>query len=624
MKKGKRLLGIAAAGLIGAGSLFSGAAVTGVLQQVEVFAATDVAINATNFPDENFRGVVLDYIDSDKNKKLSSSEINKVTSWPTDEISHSYRINDYRVSKIKDWKGLEYFTTLEGFTGTVSGLNRLNDSVLGKLKSVSLTYNNSAMKKTDLSKCKNLETLYLDSVGEINIDSTIAAKIKTLRISNYSGGTKIDLSNFKNLEEFTGLGNYENTCNSLNLSNNTKLTSLTLRGFVNLTTLDVTKNTNLKKLVLSGCYKLTSLKIGTNKSWEKVHVDHCPVKNFDLKGTSNLTEVGITNTGITSLNMGSNKKLSSFWLGTENSNLKTLDISGLTGLKGINYGIGCEKLIMSKGQSIRDYDNVYGKWSSANSTVVSINKTGDVIKAENKGTAVITATNGKKITVEVIDKTAPAKKNGWKNENGGWKYYKDGKAYTGWHKMGKAEGEKTEHWSYFGKDGRLYTGWKNMGKNEGEKTAHWSYFGDNGWLRTGWQSMGKGTKNPDGNAAKHVSYFGDNGWLRTGWQQMGKGTKNPDGNAAKHVSYFGDNGWLRTGWQQMGKGTKNPDGNTAKHWSYFGSNGWLRTGMVTLGKADGEKITHKSYFGNNGWLVTNKRFSVAGKAYTADSRGWVK
>ena len=56
-------------------------------------------------------------------------------------------------------------------------------------------------------------------------------------------------------------------------------------------------------------------------------------------------------------------------------------------------------------------------------------------------------------------------------------------------------------------DVKIYTGWKNMGKNEGEKTAHWSYFGPNGWLRTGWQQMGKGTNNPDGNAKKHWSYL---------------------------------------------------------------------------------------------------------------------
>ena len=187
---------------------------------------------------------------------------------------------------------------------------------------------------------------------------------------------------------------------------------------------------------------------------------------------------------------------------------------------------------------------------------------------------------------------------GWVNE-GGAKYYskKNGKAYTGWHYMGAAEGETTPHWSYFGYNGVLYTGWRKMSRREGENKEHWSYFGDNGWLRTGWQQMGKGTKNPDGNAAKHWSYFGPNGWLRTGWQQMGKGTSNPDGNTAKHWSYFGDNGWLRTGLQSMGRGTSNPDGYSPKHLSYFG---------------------------NNGWLVTNRKFSVAGRTYTADGRGWAR
>jgi len=187
-------------------------------------------------------------------------------------------------------------------------------------------------------------------------------------------------------------------------------------------------------------------------------------------------------------------------------------------------------------------------------------------------------------------------KNGWIREDGGYKYYKNGKAYTGWHMMGSAEGEKTAHWSYFGADGKIYTGWHYMSKSEGEKTAHWSFFGDNGWLRTGWVQLGKGTSNPDGNAAKHWSYFGSNGWLRTEWVQFGKGTSEPDGNSARHWSYFGPNGWLRTGWQDMGKGTSNPDGNSKKHRSYFGDNGWLRTGTQVIG----------------------------GKSYRFDDRGWLK
>ena len=247
-------------------------------------------------------------------------------------------------------------------------------------------------------------------------------------------------------------------------------------------------------------------------------------------------------------------------------------------------------------------------------------------------------------------------KKGWVYEDGGYKYYKNGTAYTGWHYMGAAEGEKTPHWSYFAKDGSLYTGWHYMGAAEGEKTPHWSYFGSNGWLRTGWVQLGQGTAEPDGNSAKHWSYFGNNGWLRTGWVQMGQGTAEPDGNTAKHWSYFGNNGWLRTGWVQLGKGTSEPDGNSAKHWSYFGNNGWLRTGWVQLGKGtsepdgntakhwsyfgnngwlrtglqtmgtasnpDGNNILHLSYFGDNGWLVENKIFTCNNEQYSADKKGW--
>ena len=166
-------------------------------------------------------------------------------------------------------------------------------------------------------------------------------------------------------------------------------------------------------------------------------------------------------------------------------------------------------------------------------------------------------------------KTATVKK-GWVNENGRYKYYgKDGKAYTGWHKMGKAEGEKTTHWSYFGKDGFIYTGWHKMGKAEGEKTAHWSYFGPNGWLRTGWQQMGKGTSNPDNNCKTHWSYFGGNGWLQTGWKHFDK-TKSE----AAHDSYFGSNGWLVT------STTMKVDGKNYK----FDAKGWASKADITSTK----------------------------------------
>lgn len=230
--------------------------------------------------------------------------------------------------------------------------------------------------------------------------------------------------------------------------------------------------------------------------------------------------------------------------------------------------------------------------------------------------------------------TAQAAQTGWVYDakTRTHKYFdKNGKAYTGWHWMTAKEGEKTAHWSYFGNDGILRTGWQQMGKGtknpDKDAKKHWSYFGANGWLRTGWVRLGKSTSEPDGNSRPHWSYFGENGWLREGWQQMGKGTGNPDKNNAKHFSYFGSNGWLRTGWVEFGKGTGEPDGNKARHHSYFGDNGWLRTGLQDMGKGtgnpDGNNPKHKSYFDDYGWLAVNKKVTVAGATYNADSRGWL-
>ena len=596
MKKSKRLLGIAAAGLIGAGSLFSGAAVTGLLQQAEVFAATDVAINATNFPNKYFREYVLNTIDKDKNKKLSSDEIKSVTSLDTSIIILS---DGTWAPFVDNIKGIEYFTNLETLSAPMH--SSLNKAVMDNLKSftvygetdlkissfdfskcknlkeLKVNYAGATMNKLDLSKCSKMETLDIQGfTGAFNLDASTAGKLKKLKLDggsesygNLPGVTSLNLSDYKNLEEFSA-----KYCSAL-------------------TSLDVSSNNKLKSLGVNDCSKITSIKVGSGNSLESVYITYNEkLKDLDLSKTSKLKgELHIQNNdSLANIKMGNNKGV---WVNLNNNNLKTLDASGITS-SSIFLKNSIPNIIMSKGQSlgVELYDtDEQLNWSSSNSKIALFDKTGKTIKAINTGTAKLTLLeSGKRtINVTVVDNNSSTIKTGWKNENGGWKYYKDGKAYTGWHKMGKAEGEKTEHWSYFGKDGKLYTGWRNMGKNEGEKTAHWSYFGPNGWLRTGWQQMGKGTNNPDGNAKKHWSYFGSNGWLRTSWQ-----------------------------WMDKSQGEKTP------HWSYFGGNGWLRTGMVTLGKADGEKVTHKSYFGGNGWLVTNKKFSVAGKMYTADGRGWIK
>ncbi len=223
--------------------------------------------------------------------------------------------------------------------------------------------------------------------------------------------------------------------------------------------LDVSKNPALKLLTCSD-NNLNSLDVSKNPVLTHLSCDHNNLRSLDV-----------------SKNMGLD------WLWCNNNELSSLDISKNTKLTGVNVYYQERDVIASNGEiliSALSPSIVSSKITNLQGATLFGNKlvkiTGNTITYDYK-----TGYKNEKMNVTL---NVTHKKNGWVNENGGWKYYKDGKAYTGWHKMGKAEGEKTEHWSYFGKDGKLYTGWRNMGKNEGEKTAHWSYFGDNGWLVT--------------------------------------------------------------------------------------------------------------------------------------------
>ena len=332
-----------------------------------------------------------------------------------------------------------------------------------------------------------------------------------------------------------------------------------------LSNLDVSNNTNLTHLHCAE-NNLSSLNVCNNSSLEYLRCSNNKLTDLDVSDNSNIRILVCDSNKIKKLDLTKNKKLEEIYF-QDNESLnvyilkdQTIDVCWV----GTNW-------------ECKNEDNQIVSIGDINA--IALDAYSVKLKGLNDGKSTVNAIftdfwgegkNNKTYIFNVIVGNGKASnKNGWYNE-GGFKYYKNDTFYTGWHYMTHAEGENIPHWSYFGDDGRL---------------------------RTGWVQLGIGTSNPDGNSAKHWSYFGDNGWLRTGWLQLGKGTSEPDGNNTKHWSYFGDNGWLRLGLQDIGKGTTNPDGNNPRH---------------------------KSYFGDNGWLVTNSIFSVSGKTYTADDRGWTK
>ena len=511
MLRNKKVIGLITAGFIGVGSAFSGVAVTGATQEMTVYAAADVDINATNFPDKIFRKYVSDNIDKDKDGKLSEKE-----------ISACEKI-DCSGKEISSLKGIEFFTALKDLNCLGNNLEILDLSKNVALNSLNGGMNN--LVKLDVSKNCELEYLYLNG----------------------------------------------NMLNSLDISKNVALKDLECLGN-ELSVLDVSKNIKLERLY---CYgnKLKKLDVSKNADLKELYCTINYLSKIDLSKNVALKRVSLNCNALTSLDLSKNKALTD--VDSEDQNKDVTCKNGEIILSDMDPDINPANITNLKGATLSG-----GKF---------INITGNTITYDYN----IGYKNQK---MNVILNVKGVKKIGWKKEGNGYKYYKNDKAYTGWHWMTSEEGEKTPHWSYFGKDGLIYTGWHWMSSKEGEKTPHYSYFGGNGWLRTGWQVMGKGTGNAYGeNTAKHLSYFGGDGWLRRGWQVMGKGTGNAYGeNTAKHLSYFGGNGWMRTGMQTMGTNI-NPDGNCKQHLSFFDV---------------------------NGWLVANGSFSYNGSYYFADARGW--
>ena len=138
-----------------------------ITRYAEGYVDTGIAINATNFPDANFRSFVSDNIDgndgSAKDGKLSEAEIAAVTNM---NISYSSV-----GAKISNLKGIENFTALESFT--CDGQNGISS--------------------IDLSKNTALETLHISGCDAQTLNVSGCTELLTLDCS-YNSLTSLDLS----------------------------------------------------------------------------------------------------------------------------------------------------------------------------------------------------------------------------------------------------------------------------------------------------------------------------------------------------------------------------------------------------------------------------------------------
>ena len=170
-------------------------------------AWADVIINATNFPDANFRNYLLSQ-DYGSDRKLTEAEITGVT-----RINVSYK-------SIQSLKGIEYFTALTELRCYRNQLTSLDVSKNTALTSL-YCYGNQ-LTSLDVSGCTSLTTLdcYSNSLTSLDVSKNTAL---TWLYCNDNKLTSLDVSGCTALIRLECFGN---PLTSLDVSKNTSLTKL--------------------------------------------------------------------------------------------------------------------------------------------------------------------------------------------------------------------------------------------------------------------------------------------------------------------------------------------------------------------------------------------------------------
>ncbi len=231
----------------------------------EVKAAGEVYINDTNFPDANFRQLLLGkggYTTDGSDKYYTQEQLNSVTT-----------IECYG-ENIQSLKGIEYFTALTKLECYSNELTELDIT-----KNTALTYlecDNNRLTSLDVTKNTALETLGCGDNQLTSLDVTKNTALETLGCSN-NQLTSLDVTKNTALKKLSCMNN---ALKSLDITKNTALELLYCDGN-QLTSLDLTKYTALKHLRCSD-NQLTSLVLAKITYMDDLFCDNNHLTSLDL------------------------------------------------------------------------------------------------------------------------------------------------------------------------------------------------------------------------------------------------------------------------------------------------------------------------------------------------------
>ena len=254
--------------------------------------AADVEINATNFPDTNFRNLILAQ-DYGADGILTDEEIASVI-----HLSLTRTL-------ISDLKGIEFFTALRALECAETLLTALDVSKNTALETLYCSCNQ--LTDLDVSKNTALKELYCDRT-----------QLTTLDVSKNTALKELDCSVIQ--------------LTALDVSKNTALESLYCSDN-QLTDLDVSKNTALKNLE---CYsnQLTDLDVSKNTALTWLGCGGNKLTALDVSKNTALTWLSCGGNKLTALDVSKNTAMT--WLGCWGNKLTALDVSKNTALEGLN------------------------------------------------------------------------------------------------------------------------------------------------------------------------------------------------------------------------------------------------------------------------------------------------
>ncbi|MBR4341446.1 MAG: hypothetical protein IKP88_01840, partial [Lachnospiraceae bacterium] len=250
----------------------------------------NVAINAENFPDDDFRDYVSEHFDSDGDGTLSVKEVKSAKSvymYYDPDVPPSYMC--YSLS------GIEFLTSLESITVKYQSIKTLD--VTNNTKLVYLECKDCGLESLNVTSCPKLEELYCPGNDLESLDIISCPRLETLSC-NYNLLTSLNIASCPELTKIECEGNQ---LTSLDLSACSKLRRLICNDN-QITTLDLSPCPELRRLECND-NQITTLNVTSCPELRELECNDNQITTLDLTSCPILTELYCFNNQISSLDI---------------------------------------------------------------------------------------------------------------------------------------------------------------------------------------------------------------------------------------------------------------------------------------------------------------------------------